>query len=72
MTKAIRIISQLYDTTSGEVEVENTLCTEQLKAPKTIHTLGYNHKAQIKILQKANDFKLLRTTIKFFEFDHIN
>ena len=58
MAKTIRIISQLYDTKTGRVELEKTLNTESLKSPKTIKTLGYNHKTQIRILQEAQNFKL--------------
>ena len=59
MSKTIKIISQLIDTETGEIELESTLLQEKLKAPKSMKTLGYNHKTQIKLLQEAQDFKLL-------------
>lgn len=59
MSKLIRVISQLVDSRTGEVELETTLQQEKLESPKSMKTLGYNHKTQIKLLQAAQDFKLL-------------
>lgn len=58
MSKIIKIISQLIDTKTSTIESESTLHQENLQCPKSMKTLGYNHKAQIKLLQAAQDFKL--------------
>jgi len=58
MTSKIKILAQCYDSVSGDILEEVVINdTEVLKA-KTLREVGYLHKDQIEILQKAQDLKL--------------
>ena len=58
MKLSIRYVAEYYNPETGEVIDSKVLREDGVKAPKTIHDLGYIHSDQIKILQLIQDFKL--------------
>jgi predicted Zn-ribbon and HTH transcriptional regulator len=58
MASQIRILAQCYDNDSGDILEEVVINDTQVQKAKTLRDLGYLHKDQIEILQKAQDLKL--------------
>ena len=58
MQPGIRLISQYYDRTSGEVLESIIFHDEELKKAETLNQLGHTHVEQIDLLQKIQEFKI--------------
>ncbi len=58
MQHGIRLISQYYDSTSGEIIESIIFHDEELKKAETLNQLGHTHVQQIDLLQKIQEFKI--------------
>ncbi len=58
MTKALRLVAEYYDVTTGKKIKSITLREDCINKPTTIKDLGYLHEEQIKIIQSIQDIKL--------------